>query len=241
MTQATRQSKKKRRGRLLKILALGGIIGPILFSIVATIGVFLYPDYSLISTSISEMETRGAAYKVLVDSIVIPWEIAAIPLAIALHKGIKNRGKLIDKVGPISIILAAIVNLTLTLFFPLDPEIATGDTSTPGTTMHITLVSISVPLTLLGPLAFWHRLKHDRQWIGYDRYSLVTFAAMLAMGVGNAFVIGGPYAGLVERLTLAIAMQWNLVMAVKLIRTLSSESSGNKDEEKHKAHEEVNK
>lgn len=223
MTQTIKQSKKRRR-RLLKYLALGGIIGPILFSIVATIGVFLYPDYSLISTSISEMETRGAAHKALVDSIVVPWEIAAIPFAIALHKGIKNRGKLIDKVGPVSIILAAIVNLTLTLFFPLDPEIAAGNTNTPGTTMHITLVSISVPLTLLGPLAFWRRLKHDKQWAGYDRYSLVTFAAMLAMGIGNAFVIGGPYAGIVERITLAIAMQWNLVMAVKLIRTLSSES-----------------
>lgn len=228
MTQTSKQSKKKGR-RLLKYLALGGIIGPILFSIVATIGVFLYPNYSLISTSISEMETRGAAHKTLVDSIVVPWEIAAIPFAIALHKGIKNRGKLIDKVGPISIILAAIVNLILTLFFPLDPEIATGNTSTPGTTMHITLVSITVPLTLLGPLAFWRRLKHDKEWRGYDKYSLVTFAAMLAMGIGNAFVIGGSYAGIVERLTLAIAMQWNLVMAVKLIRTLSNQTE---DEEK---------
>ena len=45
---------------------------------------------------------------------------------------------------------------------------------------------------------------------------------MLIRGVGNAFAIGGSYAGLVERLTLAIAMQWNFVMAVKLIRTLSN-------------------
>jgi len=47
---------------------------------------------------------------------------------------------------------------------------------------------------------------------------------MLAIGIGNAFVIGGPYAGVVERFTLAIAMQWNLVMAVKLIRTLSNQT-----------------
>ena len=213
----------------MKYLALGGIIGPILFLIVATIGVFLYPNYSLISTSISEMETKGAAHKVLVDSIVVLWVSAAIPFAIALHRGIRDRGKLIDKVGPISIILAAIVNLTLALFFPLDPEIVTGNTSTPGTTMHITLVTISVPLTLLGPLALWRRLKHDKEWRGYDKYSLVTFAAMLAFGIGNAFVLGGPYAGIVERLTLAIAMQWNLVMAVKLIRTLSNQTE---DEEK---------
>ena len=52
---------------------------------------------------------------------------------------------------------------------------------------------------------------------------------MLVIGIGNAFVIGGPYAGIVERLTLAIAMQWNLVMAVKLIRTLSNQTE---DEEK---------
>jgi hypothetical protein len=170
------------------------------------------------------METRGAAHKALVDSMVVLWEIAAIPLAIALHKGIKSRGKLIDKVGPISMILAAIVNLTLTLFFPLDPEIVSGNTSTPGTTMHIILVTITVPLTLLGPLAFWRRLKHDKKWVGYDKYSLVTFAAMLIMGIGNAFVIGSHYAGIVERITLAIAMQWNLVMALKLIRNLSNES-----------------
>ena len=47
---------------------------------------------------------------------------------------------------------------------------------------------------------------------------------MLAIGIGNAFVIGGPYAGVVERFTLAIAMQWNLVMAVKLIRNLSNQT-----------------
>jgi hypothetical protein len=52
---------------------------------------------------------------------------------------------------------------------------------------------------------------------------------MLVIGIGNAFVIGGPYAGIVERLTLAIAMQWNLVMAVKLIRTLSNQTE---DEER---------
>ena len=218
----TFKDSEQRRLRLLKYLALGGIAGPILFSIIATIGVFLYPDYSLIATSISEMETRGAVHKTLVDSIVVPWEVAAIPLAIALHKGINNRGRLIDKLGPISIILAAIINLILTLFFPLDPEIVTGDISTPGTTMHIILVTITVPLTMLGPLAFWRRLKYDRNWAGYDKYSLVTFIFMLIMGVGNAFAIGGSYAGLVERLTLAIAMQWNFVMAVKLIRTLSN-------------------
>jgi hypothetical protein len=58
MTETIKQSKKSTQRRLLKYLALGGIIGPILFSIVATIGVFLYPNYSLISTSISEMETK---------------------------------------------------------------------------------------------------------------------------------------------------------------------------------------
>jgi hypothetical protein len=65
----------------------------------------------------------------------------------AIHKGNKSRCKLIDKVGPVSMILAAIVNLTLTLFFPLDPEIVSGNTSTPGTTMYIILVTITVPLT----------------------------------------------------------------------------------------------
>jgi hypothetical protein len=104
-----------------------------------------------------------------------------------------------------------------------DNLIVTGNTSTTGTTMHITLVTISVPLTLLGPLALWRTLKHDKEWRGHDKYSLVTFAAMLVMGSGDAFVIGGPNAGIVERLTLAIAMQWNLVMAVKLIRTLSNQ------------------
>lgn len=104
----------------------------------------------------------------------------------------------------------------------MDPEIVSGNTSTPGTTMHITLVTIIVPLTLLGPLAFWRRLKQDKQWAGYDKYSLVTFAAMLAIGIANAFVIGGPYAGIIERLTVGITMQWNLVMALKLIRPFSN-------------------
>jgi hypothetical protein len=110
-----------------------------------------------------------------------------------------------------------------------DNLIVTGNTSTTGATMHIALVTISVPLTLLGPLALWRRLKHDKEWRGHDKYSLVTFVAMLVMGIGDAFVIGGPNVGIVERLTLAIAMQWNLVMAVKLIRTLSNQTE---DEEK---------
>ena len=47
---------------------------------------------------------------------------------------------------------------------------------------------------------------------------------MLAIGIGNAIIVGGPYAGVVERFTLAIAMQWNLVIAVKLMRTLSNQT-----------------
>lgn len=96
--------------------------------------------------------------------------------------------------------------------------------------MHITLVTIIVPLTLLGPLALRRRLKHNKEWRGHDKYSLVTLAAMLAIGIGNAFVIGGPYAGIVERLTLAIAMQWNIVMALKLTRTLSNQTENEENQ-----------
>lgn len=110
------------------------------------------------------METKGAARKALVDSIVVPWEIAAIPLAIALHKGIKKgKCKLSDITGPISIILTSMFNLILTLFFPLDPGIVSGNICTPGATLHITLVTIFVPLTLLRPLAYCRRLKQDKQ------------------------------------------------------------------------------
>ena len=198
----------------LKWYAICGVIGPILYAVTVIIGGLLRRGYSHIEQAVSELLVVGAPNKLLLDTMMIIYSILVIIFPFGLHKGI-NDGKG-SKVGPVSLSLTGVLVLLATIFFPMDPI---GEPVTFTGTMHKVMAMGLMPfLAIFGMLAIWHRTKSDTQWSGYDTYSLVTFIVAIIIGVMAGVLAGSPYTGLVERLIVGTILQWNLVMAIKLLR-----------------------
>ena len=223
--QPAHKIKQSKNIQRIKYLAIGGIISPILLVIVTMVPTLLDPSYSPISMTISESQAIGAPHKPLVDAIMVVYDVSFIPVAIALHKGIRATGKLWEKIAPAALILVGVISVPLTLLFPLDIEALSGNISTPGSILHFNLAAVVASLMMLTPIAFWFRMRKDKRWYNYRTYSLASFAAVLILGILTFALAGhegsasdGDYRGLLQRLTIGSVLQWQLVMAIGLIR-----------------------
>ena len=195
-----------------KAFAICGIIAPILYLLTAIIGGALSPGYSHISETVSTLLVAGAPNKPLLNTLLITDYVLGILFPIGLHRGI-NEGKG-SKVGPAFLIIVSVLSL-FTIFFPQDPG---GEPVTFAGTVHVVLLILMVSLSLGAFLAFWRRLKSDSLWSGYDRYSLVTFIIAVPLGVISAFSLNSPYVGLLQRISVAVILQWGFFMSIKLFR-----------------------
>jgi hypothetical membrane protein len=195
-----------------KAFAICGIITPILYLLMVIIGGALSPGYNHITETVSELLVAGAPNRPLLATLMIISSVLGILFPIGLHRGInEGRG---SKVGPAFLIIAAVLGI-FTTYFPQDPG---GPPVTFAGTVHVVLLIPMVILSLGAFLAFWRRLKSDSLWSGYDRYSLITFIVAIPLGVISAVLLDSPYVGLLERISVAVVLQWGFVMAIKLFR-----------------------
>lgn len=195
-----------------RAFAVCGIISPLLYLIMVIIGGALIPGYSHITETVSELLVAGAPNRPLLATLMISSSVLGILLPIGLHRGI-NEG-IGSKVGPAFLIIASVLGI-LTTYFPQDPG---GPPVTFAGTLHVVLLIPMVILSLGAFLAFWRRLKSDSLWAGYDKYSLITFIVAIPLGVISAVSLGSPYIGLLERISVAVILQWGFIMAIKLFR-----------------------
>lgn len=195
-----------------RAFALCGIISPLLYLIMVIIGGALIPGYSHITETVSELLVAGAPNRSLLVTLMISSSVLGILFPIGLHRGInEGRG---SKVGPAFLIIASVLGI-FTTYFPQDPG---GPPVTFAGTVHVVLLIPMVILSLGAFIAFWRRLKSDSLWSGYDRYSLITFIIAIPLGVISAVSLDSPYVGLLERISVAVILQWGFFMATKLIR-----------------------
>lgn len=195
-----------------KAFAVCGIISPLLYLIMVIIGGALIPGYSHITETVSELLVAGAPNRSLLATLMISSSVLGILFPIGLHRGInEGRG---SKVGPAFLIIASVLGI-FTTYFPQDPG---GPPVTFAGTVHVVLIIPMVILSLGAFIAFWRRLKSDSLWSGYDRYSLITFIVAIPLGVISAVSLDSPYVGLLERISVAVILQWSFFMAIKLLR-----------------------
>ena len=195
-----------------KAFAVCGIISPLLYLIMVIVGGALIPGYSHITETVSELLVAGAPNRSLLATLMISSSVLGILFPIGLHRGInEGRG---SKVGPTFLIIASVLGI-FTTYFPQDPG---GPPVTFAGTVHVVLLIPMVILSLGAFIAFWRRLKSDSLWSGYDRYSLITFIVAIPLGVISAVSLDSPYVGLLERISVAVILQWGFFMAIKLFR-----------------------
>ena len=178
----------------LQILAICGMISPILYTLMWILGGFSRSDYSQIRDDISSLIAVGAPKKRFFDSFIISSSVLLFVFYLGLHWGINNgRGSF---VGPLLFMVSGFLGVLVALFFPLD---AGGEIITLRGKMHLTLVVISGLLTIGGMVALWFRLISVEKWSAFASYSLISAIVSLILMIVSAIVIKSRFRGLLER------------------------------------------
>ena len=179
---------------LYQLLALCGMLSPIVYTAMWIIGGKLQPNYSHIKHDISSLFAVGAANKRLMQSFILVSSILLFLFYLGLHEGLQDNGSII---GPYLFIIASIFGILIALFFPLDEG---GEIITWGGKMHLTLVITMGLLTIAGMISLWFRLKTVPGWSDFAVYSLLSAISALILLIISGIFIQGRYRGLLERL-----------------------------------------
>jgi len=178
-----------------QILAICGMLSPIVYTVMWILGGILQPDYSHIRDDISSLFAIGAPNKGLMQSFIITSSVLLFVFYIGLHAGINDGGGSI--VGPILFLTSSVLGILVALFFPLD---AGGEIITLRGKMHLILVVGSGLLTIAGMVALWFRLQLVDVWSAFATYSLISAIVALIFVIISGIFIKSRYRGLLERL-----------------------------------------
>ncbi len=179
---------------LFQILAICGMLSPIVYTAMWIVGGKLQSDYSHVKHDISSLFAVAAPNKRLMQSFIIVSSILLFLFYLGLHEGLKDGGSII---APYLLIIASILGILIALLFPLDKG---GEIITWRGKMHLVLVILMGILTIAGMIALWFRLKEVSGWSAFATYSLVSAIVALILMIISSIFIKGNYRGLLERL-----------------------------------------
>jgi len=214
-----RQVSERLSASVLRLLAICGIIAPILYTIVVfTLGVFR-PSYCHRAQLLSELGEAGAPNAMIMNTAgFLLLGILLIAFALGLHRGI-NEGKG-SKIGPALIAVEGGAYVAVA-FFPCDPGCVPVSLSG---VMHAWVSLIMGVGIILAPFFIAQRFKNDPRWKKYRLYTLVTGVVLVVFGVMFGFIMIKGWMGAIQRTVAGVSLLWIEVMAIKLLR-LSIRSS----------------
>jgi hypothetical protein len=178
-----------------QILAICGMISPIVYTLMWILGGSLRTDYSHIRDDISSLFAVGAPYRGLMQSFIIASSVLLFAFYIGLHEGIGNESGSI--IGPALFLISSVLGIFVAFFFPLDEG---GEIITFREKMHLILVIGSGLLTIGGMVALWFRLQMIEVWSAFATYSLISAMVSLILVIISGIFIKSRFRGLLERL-----------------------------------------
>ncbi len=182
---------------LRRLLAVGGIVAPILFTVVVAILSLMRPGYSQVSDFVSDLGVGPNAAIQNANFVVVG--LLVIALALALVRSLPApRSKTLDA----GVVLMTVFGLGVLLAGVFPEDYAGGGLHT-GVSATAFLASILAPI-----LVGWGLRTAHPGWHRYATYSLVS--GILAFGVLIVFkiAVGGPYQGAAQRAFLAVPWIW---------------------------------
>ncbi len=180
---------------IFQILAICGMISPIVYTAMWILGGKLQSDYSHIRDDISSLFAVGAPNRRLSQSLIITNSVLLFIFYIGLLGGINDGGGSI--IGPILFVISSILGILVAICFPLDEG---GEFITLRGKMHLILVAASGILTLVGMVALWLRLQLVPGWSAFAIYSLISAIVSLILMLVSGIFATGKYRGLLERI-----------------------------------------
>jgi hypothetical protein len=201
----------------LKILALCGILAPIVYVIALIVGNILDPTYSQIGKTVSELIQQGAPNRDLLNAIFIIYNLLTIPFALGMYYGLRKGWA--RNVIFAALVINGVLGVAWTLFFPLD--VGGKSVSLTGQ-LHLIVGALVVPLIFALELSFWRGSKKDDRWRGYGKFSLAIFAVTFVFGLATVALVNSDIRGLLERVTTGSFLLWVEVLALRLYKLASS-------------------
>lgn len=201
---------------LQKILALRGMLGPIIYAVVLIVLGLLWPGYNHISQYMSELGALDAPHAIIMNILGFQLlGILIIAFGLGLYRGI-NKGWVMT-ISATLIIVAGSFMIAVG-FFPCDPSCNNISPIGTGHVITSTIPAIVMPLAML---ILAYPLRKDSRWQGYWLFSLVLGIVAVILSPLGMFTIFQPVAGLVQRLGIGVSLFWMLVMSTKLFRITS--------------------
>jgi hypothetical protein len=177
-----------------QILAICGMLSPVIYTAMWIVGGKLQKDYSHIKHDISSLFAVKAPNQRLMQTFIIISSVLLFLFYLGLHEGLKDGGSII---GPYLFIIASIMGILVAFFFPLDEG---GEMTTWRGKMHLILVVLMGILTVAGMVALYFRLKDVSGWELFAIYSVISAVVALILLIISGIFIEGNYRGLLERL-----------------------------------------
>jgi hypothetical membrane protein len=192
--------------RIVRYSAIAGIVGPVLYTITWLVLGFLEPTYSHTRDPISNLSAIGASFALVMTVIIFVFAILIIVFAFGLQRGLPPGfwG------GPVALVIAGVgyVGIALAPLNLADP----GDPNVP----HTISATVTVFAMMLAPILTFPRLRRDPGWRNLSGYSIATTAAAFAFMVMASLPTFADWAGLMQRLVLAVFLVWMVVIAIRL-------------------------
>jgi hypothetical protein len=206
----------------LQLLGLSGILSAAFLVTATVVGVALRPGFDHVAYTISELYEVGAPNAGWLMVLFTAYHALVVPLALGLHRALPARPH--GWVGPALLGLAGLLGIPLGAYARCDVG-CFGATTFTGK-LHGVLVAVTVPLIFAAMFAVWARVRHAAGWTGYARYTLATAGVGLAFGLGMIPFVQGPYAGLLERISVAILLQWYVGSGLRIIAVARGRAPG---------------
>lgn len=179
---------------IIQVLAICGMISPIVYTLMWIVGGVLRPEYNHIRDDISSLFAVGAPRKRLFNCFIIVSSVLLFVFYLGLHWGINNgQGSI---VAPILFVSSGFLGVLVALFFPLDEG---GEIKTLRGKMHLILVMLSGILTIAGMVVLWFRLESVETWSVFANYSLVTAIVCIVLMMISGIYIKTRFRGILER------------------------------------------
>ena len=194
---------------IFHILAICGMLSPIIYTLMWILGGVLQSDYSHVRDDVSSLVAVDAPNKKLLDKFLITSNVLLFVFYAGLHWGVNNgEGSII---GPILFLISSIVGILVALLFPLD---AGGEIKSTRGKMHVLLVVVMGILTIAGMIAMWFRLESVVEWSAFATFSLIAAIVSLILVAITAIAATSKYLGLVERFMVSSYQVYFFVLAL---------------------------
>lgn len=192
--------------RMFRYLAATGIVGPVLYTVTWLVLGFLDPTYSHTRDPISNLSAIGAPYALVMTSIIFVFSLLIVVFAYGLHRGLPSG----FWAGPAALAIAGVgyAGIAIAPLNLADP----GDPNVP----HTISASVTVFALMLAPILLFPRLRQDPGWRNLSGYSIATTVVALAFAVLASLPAFAGREGLMQRLVLAVALVWMIVIAIRL-------------------------